>query len=95
MFAEGGVTNGLNLSNFKRGAFAGLKAVDPCLLEFNWRKVCPDGSTTVGLDLFPLMISEFGMNTAVVNYYPTFVPNDYMFSEYAKTLEGGEKMEKW
>ena len=33
IFAEGGVTNGKNLSRFRRGAFSSLKAVNPCYME--------------------------------------------------------------
>ena len=24
-----------------------------------------------------------------------FIPNEYLYTEYAKTIEGHEKMEKW
>ena len=26
---------------------------------------------------------------------PAFIPNDYLYTEYAKTIDGYEKMEKW
>ena len=95
IFAEGGVTNGINLSRFRRGAFQGLKAVNPSHIKYNWQRVNPDGSSNVGLELFPLIISEMGLRTIEINHYPTFVPNDYLFNEYSKTIEGGDKMEKW
>ena len=41
------------------------------------------------------MISEYGLKTIVINHYPTFVPNEYLFKEYAKKLKDGEKLEKW
>ena len=27
--------------------------------------------------------------------YPIFVPNEYLFTEYRKTIPGGDKMERW
>ena len=27
--------------------------------------------------------------------FPIFVPNDYLYTEYAKTIPGHETMEKW
>ena len=42
-----------------------------------------------------LQTSEFAWNNITIDRYPVFVPNDYLYSEYAKTIEGHEKMEKW
>ena len=36
VFAEGSVTNGLNLSNFRRGAFLGNVAVQPCYMKYDY-----------------------------------------------------------
>ena len=41
------------------------------------------------------MLSEFGLKPLEMTHLPIFVPNDYLFTEYAKTLDGHEKMEKW
>lgn len=35
------------------------------------------------------------INKLETHSYPVFVPNDYLFTEYAKTISGYEKMEKW
>ena len=96
VFAEGSVTNGLNLSNFRRGGFVGNMAVQPCLMKYDYKgKVHPDYSTLRGVDAGFLMISEFVLNTIRTHTYPVFVPNDYLYNEYAKTLPGHENMEKW
>ena len=49
----------------------------------------------MGLELFPLMIAEWNIKPLVVTHFPAFVPNEYMFTEYAKTIQGHEKMERW
>ena len=72
-----------------------MKAVNPSHIKYNWQRVNPDGSANVGLELFPLIFSEMGLRTIEINHYPTFVPNEYLFNEYSKTIEGGDKMEKW
>ena len=58
-------------------------------------KVHPDYATLRGVDAGLLMISEFVLNTIRTQTYPVFVPNDYLYTEYAKTLPGHENMEKW
>jgi len=39
IFAEGGVSNGKNLSKFKRGAFMSLKPVKPLVTKHHWNNV--------------------------------------------------------
>ena len=41
------------------------------------------------------MLSEWGLKPLEMIHLPIFVPNDYLYTEYAKTIEGYEKMEKW
>ena len=42
-----------------------------------------------------MRLSECGLKPLTVTHFPTFTPNDYLFTEYAKTVDGGEQMEKW
>ena len=42
MFAEGGVSNGQNVSKFKRGAFMTLKPIKPMVIKYHWNNVMPD-----------------------------------------------------
>jgi len=95
IFAEGSVTNGKNLSRFRRGAFAAGLPVKPVFHRYYWKNVSPEYSTLKGLDLSLIMISEFAMNQVHGHELPTFVPNEYLYTEYAKTLPGHEKMQKW
>ena len=46
IYAEGSVSNGKNVSRFKRGPFVALKAVRPQVIKYHWYKVNPDGSTS-------------------------------------------------
>ena len=42
------------------------------------------------------MFCEFApVNTVKMHVLPEFHPTDYLFNEYAKTLENHEKLEKW
>ena len=91
IFAEGGVTNGENVSKFKRGAFMSLKPVKPMVTKYHWNHVQPDSMA----ETMPLAFSEWGLKSVTVTHLPTFAPNDYFYDEYAKTIDGHEKMEKW
>ena len=95
IFAEGSVTNGKNLSRFRRGGFSGLKAIQPCIVKYDWKNVNPTYAEGMGLEIGLLIVSELGMKSMTCTHYPTFIPNDYLFTEYAKTIEGHEKLEKW
>ena len=55
----------------------------------------PDYATLRGVELGFLMVSEFTLQPIRAHTYPVFVPNDYLYTEYAKTIPGHEKMEKW
>jgi len=91
IFAEGGVSNGKNVSKFKRGAFVTLKPVKPMVMKYHWNNVQPDAMS----ETLPLIFSEWGLKSLTVTHLPTFAPNDYFYAEYAKTIDGHEKMEKW
>lgn len=78
---------------FRRGAFESLKPVDPIATRYHWNRVNFD--THVDDDLLPILFAECTINRLDVSHLPTFKPNDYLFNEYAKTLEGYEKMERW
>ena len=94
-FAEGTATNGENLNRFRRGAFAPLRPMHPCWFRYHWSTVSPDYAALRGFDYgFLLVCMPFPIRTEV-HHLPVFVPNDYLFTEYAKTIEGHETMEKW
>ena len=94
IYAEGSCTNGKNISRFRRGAFESLVAVQPVYFKFDHKTVSCDYATLKGVELAFLMCSEFALQRIDCHQYPIFVPNDYLFTEYAKTIEGYEKMDK-
>jgi len=49
----------------------------------------------LGFEFYAIMLSEWGIKTLELTHLPIFVPNEYLFTEYAKTIEGHEKMEQW
>jgi len=80
---------------FRRGGFQGLLPVRPIWFKFNHGTVRPDYASLKGLALSLILICEMVINTLETHSYPVFVPNDYLFTVYAKTIPGYEKMEKW
>ncbi len=99
-FAEGSVTNGKNISRFRRGGFESGVAVQPIHFRYLYQSVSPDYAIVKGLELGFLMLSEFSLNVFDAHRYPIFVPNDYLYTEYAKTIPGysdepKKSMKKW
>ena len=95
-FAEGTATNGRNLNRFRRGAFQGLNPMTIGWFKNYYNNVSPDYSSLRALDYCFLLLSELTFWSSESHYYPVFVPNDYLFTEYAKTLgPNHEKLEKW
>ena len=94
-FAEATPTNGDKLNKFRRGAFQALSPMNISWFRNYYPGVSPDYASLKALDYCFVLCCEFWPWSTDVHHYPTFVPNDYLFTEYAKTLEGGDKMEKW
>ena len=94
-FPEATATNGVNLNRFRRGCFTPLRPINPAMFKNYINNVSPDYASLMALDFCFLMVSQLRFWRSEAHHYPTFVPNDYLFTEYAKTLDGGEKMEKW
>ena len=63
--------------------------------KYHWKTVSPDYASVKGLELSFIMISELAFNSLHAHTFPVFMPNDYLYTEYAKTIPGNEKMEKW
>ena len=89
------MTNGSCLARFRRGGFISGVAVRPVITKYEFKLVNPEMTNIKGFETGMLIASDMNMNVAHMHAYPTFVPNDYLYSEYAKTIEGYEKMEKW
>lgn len=95
IFAEGTVSNGKNLLKFRRGGFASLLPVIPSYIRYNWNRVAPDYCTILGLQLCLLQFCEPWMNTCDAVRFPPFIPNEYLYTTYAKKIPDYDKLEKW
>ena len=95
IFPESSVTNGTNLQRFRRAAFQGGFPVQPAYLKYDWKTVSPDYATIKGAELVIMMCSTFDMQELQSNYFPVFVPNEYLYSNYAQTIPGHERMQRW
>jgi len=94
-FAEATPTNGPNLNRFRRGAFQELHPMNIAWFKNYYNTVSPDYTVLRGLDYCFLLCCELWFWRCESHHYPVFVPNEYLFTEYARTVEGHEKMEKW
>ena len=95
IFPEGACNNGLYLNKFRRGAFAAERAIQPYIMTYDWEMTSPGYDAVKGIHTGMLMASEFSMKTIRLDVFPNFVPNEYLFTEYRKTIPGGEKLERW
>ncbi len=90
MFPEGGTSNGHYLLPFKRGAFAALKAVKPIVLKYSYGTMSPAWDVVPFLPLAFMSMSLFDFKCEVM-VLPTFVPNEYLYTQHAN--KGTEKWE--
>ena len=96
IFAEGAVTNGVGVNGpFRRGAFVGNLPIKPCYFKYHYKSVSPDFGSIWPRWIATMMLCEFALNEVETHELPDFIPNDYLYNEYAKTIQGHEKMEKW
>lgn len=64
------------------------------LLEYEWHNISPSYDTMKGLDCGIIFTAESSWKHASATKFPIFVPNDYLFTEYRKTIPNGDKLEK-
>ena len=95
VYSEGGTSNMKCLQRYRRGAFSSGLPVQPTHFRWDYKTLSPDYATLPGFEVTVMHLCEFAMQDLTVHCYPLFIPNDYMYTEYAKTIEGHEKMEKW
>ncbi len=93
VYPEGGTSNGTSVLSFKKGAFAGLKPVRPVFLRYDYDMLNNSYDVMPFFALFVLQCCCFNYRVTF-NELPPFIPNDYLFNQYAKKL-GGEPKEKW
>ena len=95
IFPEGHSNNGKCMMNLKRGAFSANVAMYPCTSIAPGKAVTPTYGSVRGLEIGFLATSEFALIPMDLTKYPVFVPNEYLYTEYAKTIPGYESMKKW
>lgn len=83
------------MNKFRRGAFTAEFAVQPYMFNYEWNLTSPAYDVAKGAHFGLLMCCELTIKKAFVDYFPIFVPNEYLFTEYRKTIPGGESMERW
>jgi hypothetical protein len=82
IFAEGGTTNNSGLSEFKRGAFYGLRPIQPMYMNYKWSTVSPSFETIAFVPLVAFQCSWF-CTICEFTIMPPFFPNDYMYETHA------------
>lgn len=95
--AEGSVTNGTTLSPFKRGAFVGLKTVQPMFLEYEYYTVSPSYDCILGLELFILCASTsiFCTQVARLHVFPDFTPNEFLWRTHKEGFKDKWEIYAW
>lgn len=48
-----------------------------------------------GLANFFLLTADLALKKLELQLLPTFIPNEYLFTEYAKTIPDYERLERW
>lgn len=79
LYPEGGTSNGRHLLPFKKGGFAGMKAVIPIILIYDYENFSP------AYDIIPfpaLLIMQMSLCywRLHVKILPPFKPNEYLLS---------------
>ena len=90
IFPEGCESNGKCLLPFKRGAFEGLKPVQPLILKQTPNTVNQSYDCITLWPLVFLVLSNW-TNRFEKSFFPAFIPNDYLFTTHAD--KGKEKWE--
>jgi 1-acyl-sn-glycerol-3-phosphate acyltransferase len=89
IFPESINSNGLYMHRFRRGAFTSLRPIKPMLMEFKWQTMCPAYDSAKFFVQIVLCASQFRLLPVTIHTYPVFVPNEYMFTQYKRTLPQG------
>ena len=92
VFPEGGTSNGTSVLSFKKGAFAALKPVKPVFIRYDYDMLNNAYDVMPFFALFVLQCCCYNYRVTF-NELPPFIPNEHLFTHYAKKL-GGNK-ERW
>ena len=96
IYPEGTQSNGKYLASFKKGAFAGLKAVKPIVINYESEAWFNTAWDCLGfLDHVLLSFSAPHFAKATVIDMPTFIPNDYLFETHKDKGESKWEIYAW
>lgn len=79
---------------FKRGAFASLKATRPVVLKYIWSSLSPAWDVIPFLPLAIMQFSLFYVRCDVIEL-PVFVPNDYLFEQHSNKGDDRWEIYAW
>ena len=83
LFPEGCTSNGTHLMKFKRGAFVGMRTVQPCYLKVSDRMVSPDYAQMDFGVLYTFIAASLCMYTCTFYVMPEFTPTKKMLEMHA------------
>lgn len=89
---EGGTTNGTYLISFKKGAFAGLKSVQPEVFSYSSPFVTME-CCVCNFVASMVLTSSCPYANAVIKRLPVFAPNEFFFKNHQR--EGEDKVETY
>ena len=91
IYPEGGTSNGTHLLKFKKGAFAGLRSVQPIIIKYK-NPVLINECCGYSLLAHSIIYGSIP-GTCRVKQLPVFMPNDYFWQHHQR--QGEEKWETY
>ena len=92
VYPEGGTSNGQQIIKFKKGAFIGLKSIQPLIYKYDTLGLDIECCIINLYDFIPFVASNLWLRINVKKL-PVFEPNEYFFKHHQK--EGEEKWEAY
>lgn len=89
IYPEGGTSNGKYIINFKKGAFLGLKSIQPMVFKYESPGVELENCIISLYDFIPFALTNLWLRVTV-KQFPVFEPNDYFFQHHQRDGE-----DKW
>ena len=81
LYSEGGTSNGHQLLKFKKGAFAGLRSIQPMIFKYHSEYFELECCVINFVSHTILAATIFGASIEV-RQLPNFMPNDYFFKNH-------------
>lgn len=83
IFPEGSTSNNTSILPFKRGALSSLLPVMPVSLQYDCKKVHIANEVLADHVCLALFGCNFLPTFVKVNFYPTFIPTEYLWTKHA------------